>query len=831
MLSFLWFWRNFCVFPICCVAFFAVEQNSRADDSQGTSSPPPRQRLLDAGVEEIVFAVRQDGVDGHWYANFGHYGTDENRKTYRDGGQLVRLNLKTGETKVLLDDPKGAVRDPVVHYDAKKILFSYRPGGSEHYHLYEIEVDGTGLRQLTDGDFDDVEPCYLPDGDIVFVSSRCNRFVSCWLTPVAILYRCDAEGKNVHAVSGNIEHDNTPWVLPDGRILYQRWEYVDRSQVHYHHLWTANPDGTGQMVYYGNLHPGTLMIDARPIPGTQKVVVIFSPGHGINEHRGAVVIVDPTLGPDREASAFQLPMAGEPKYRDPWAFSENLIMVTVDHQIVLLVDKQRQETLYELPEELRSRGLHVQEPRPLICRERETIIPKRTSPESPTGQLILTDVYEGRNMVGVKRGEIKKLLVLEQLPKPVNFTGGMDPLTYGGSFNLERVLGTIPVEPDGSAYMELPAMRPLFFVALDENDMSVKRMQSFLSVMPGEVTSCVGCHEQRTKTIIKPAVVSALTRAPSQIEPIPDCPDVFDFTRDIQPILDRHCVACHGYEKTQQGGPYAGHVILTGDHGPLYSHSYFTMTICQLFADGRNQPTSNKAPRTIGSSASRILKMLDGSHYDVKATEHEKKMLRLWIEAGVPYPGTYAALGCGSIGGYIENQQVNTDYDWPTTKAAGAVIADRCAACHQEQKRLPSSLSDESGVSFWSFDVKDVRLNQSRHIVFNLSRPEQSLMLLAPLAEEAGGFGLCKNSDGSVASVFTTREDPGYQTLLAMIDAGRENLEKIKRFDMPGFQPSHGWFREMRRYGIIPKDRTDDQPIDYYDADRRYWHSLWYQPE
>ena len=461
--------------------FFGVLQNSHADDTAEVEQiPQPRQRLLDAGVEEIVFAVRQNGVDGHWYANFGYYSTDENRKTYRDGGQLVRLNLKTGEKKLLVDDPKGGVRDPVVHYDAKKILFSYRPGGSEHYHLYEIQIDGTGLKQLTDGDCDDIEPCYLPDGDIVFVSSRCNRFVSCWLTSVAILYRCDAEGKNVHAISGNIEHDNTPWVLPDGRIIYQRWEYVDRSQVHYHHLWTANPDGTGQMVYYGNLNPGTLMIDARPIPGTQKVVAIFSPGHGINEHRGAVVIVDPSLGPDHKESAQYLPAARANVFRDPWAFSENLIMASVDHRIVLLVDKDKQETLYELPQELCELGLQIQEPRPLVCRQRERVIPKRTSPETSTGQLILADVYEGRSMEGVKRGEVKKLLVLEQLPKPVNYTGGMDPLTYGGSFNLERIVGTVPVEPDGSAYMEVPAMRPLFFVALDENDMAIKTYAKLL---------------------------------------------------------------------------------------------------------------------------------------------------------------------------------------------------------------------------------------------------------------------------------------------------------------------------------------------------------------
>ena len=147
--------------------------------------------------------------------------------------------------------------------------------------------------------------------------------------------------------------------------------------------------------------------------------------------------------------------------------------------------------------------------------------------------------------------------------------------------------------------------------------------------------------------------------------------------------------------------------MLTGDRGPMFSHAYFTMTVRRLFSDNRNQPKSNYPPRTLGSSASRILKMLDGSHYGVRADEHERKMLRLWIEVGAPYPGTYAALGCGSIGGYLENNQVHADWDWPTTRAGAEVIARRCASCHQGDRALPRSLSDERDVSFWRFDLND----------------------------------------------------------------------------------------------------------------------------
>ncbi|MHC4403626.1 MAG: HzsA-related protein [Planctomycetota bacterium] len=780
-----------------------------------------------AGVDQIVFAVRQPGPDGHWYANFSYYADDDQRLLYRDGGRLARLDLATGKLATLLEDSTGAVRDPQVHYDGEKILFSYRPGGTEYYHLYEINVDGSGLRQLTDGPFDDIEPTYMPDGDVVFVSSRCKRWVQCWLTKVAVMYRCGPDGENIHPISANLEHDNTPWPLPNGQILYTRWEYVDRSQVDYHHLWTTNPDGTGQMIYYGNMHPGIVMIDAKPIPNTKKVVAGFSPGHGRREHDGVVTVVDPSAGPDDKR--FARSVSQGPNYRDPWAFSETAFMAAHGGQIVLMNELGRTQTIYALPAADVQAGLQCHEPRPVIGRPRERVIPARTKLEQPTGRLVLADVYKGRNMQDVSPGEIKKLLVIESLAKPINFTGGMDPLTYGGSFTLERVLGTVPVEDDGSAFVEIPALRSLFFVALDENDMAVKRMQSFLTVQPGEATGCVGCHEQRTQSFLPSGNLMATARKPSKIEPVADCPDVLDFPRDVQPILDNLCVDCHGCEKTDRGGPYAGGVLLTGDHGPMFSHAYFTMTVRQLFSDGRDLAKSNYAPRAIGSAASRILQMLDGSHYDVVATDRQKRVLRLWIETGAPYPGTYAALGCGSIGGYAQNQLVNTDTDWPTTRAGAEVVQRRCASCHKGNDVLPKSMSDERGVSFWRFDVNDPRLKLSRHIVFNLTRPEQSLLVLAPLAQEAGGWGLCRNADGKPAAVFVDTKDPDYRALLAMAAAGKESLDRIKRFDMPGFRPRPQYVREMKNYGVLDADLPDDAAIDPYATDRAYWESLWHE--
>ncbi len=286
--------------------------------------------LLDSSgqAEEVIFAARQPRGP-HWYENFGHSIVDPDEKLYGARGRLCKWNLETGELTVLLDDPEGAVRDPQVHYDGRRILFSYRPGGTHHFHLYEIQADGTGLIQLTDGPFDDIEPSYLPDGGIVFCSSRCNRFVPCWHTQVATLYRCDGDGRNLRPLSSNIENDNTPWVLSDGRILYTRWEYVDRSREDFHHLWVMNPDGTGQMVFFGNSQPSDLYIDAKPVPGTNQIVMVNSPRHGRREHEGRIALVRPDLGPD--APQAQRIVHGGDDFRDPYPVSADTFLVAQRH--------------------------------------------------------------------------------------------------------------------------------------------------------------------------------------------------------------------------------------------------------------------------------------------------------------------------------------------------------------------------------------------------------------------------------------------------------------------------------------------------------------------
>jgi len=772
---------------------------------------PILQEFLDgpmADIDEIVFAVRVPGRD-HWYVTFGNYADFSQSPAkdlsyvhadglywgYGEGARLCRLNLRTGDLKVVLEDPKGGIRDPQVHYDGKKILFSYRKGGEHPFHLYEINVDGSGLVQLTDGPDDDIEPTYCPDGSIVFCSSRCRRFVNCWYTRVATLYRCDGDGGNLRMLSSNNDHDNTPWVMPDGRILYMRWEYVDRSQVHYHHLWTMNPDGTGQMVFFGNLHGGVAMLDAKPVPGTQKVVVSYSPGHGRPEHLGPVAVIDPGKGPDKLASVRTV--SKEPQWsalwKDPYAFSENCFLVAHPKGIFVMDGQGRTEVVYQLPES--DRHMQCHEPRPLRPRPRERVIPPRTKLHKSTARLVLEDMYYGRKTRGLEKGQVKKLLVLKQLPKPVNFSGGMQPLSIGGTFTLAQIVGEVPVYPDGSAYVEVPALQSLFFVALDGEEKPVKRMHSFAVFQPGETTSCVGCHEHRVQT---PHVINtdllALRHPPTPVEPITGVPKVFDFPRDIQPILDKHCVECHSADRRE------GKVDLCGDRTAMYSIAYWTMQTRGLVSDGRNRPESNYEPYRIGSAASRLMTFLDGSHYEAKLSDHEVKMVRLWIETSATYPGTYASLGCGF---------------YPVHLPYGPMM-NRCGSCHVREVEDPKGKRKELHFpGGWGGHLEPLS---------NLSRPEKSYLLLAPLAKEAGGSALCKEI------VFADTDDPLYQQILASVRDAHDRLEQGKRFDMPGFRPNEHYIREMQRFGFLPEDLKPEDPIDVYAVDRAYWDSFCYQP-
>ena len=305
------------------------------------------------------------------------------------------------------------------------------------------------------------------------------------------------------------------------------------------------------------------------------------------------------------------------------------------------------------------------------------------------------------------------------------------------------------------------------------------------------------------------AELLATQRPASQIEPFANIADVVDFPRDIQPILDQHCTACHNPDRRE------AEVDLTGDRTPCYSQSYLTMIKKRLISDGRNGG-GNRLPRTIGSSASRIMKLIDGQHYDARLSARERQQLILWLETGATYAGTYAAYFSGMV----------------SVKFPVAEMTRRCGKCHGvkpgQQRRLDWEGYDTRPWTSLPLEFGD---EGPAATLCNLSHPEKSPLLLAPLDSQAGGFGICKPQSAVADSpqVFADTDDPFYRQLLAAIRDASARLVESKRFDMPGYRPNPHYVREMQRYGILSRDLAPDAPIDPYATDQAYWSSLWHR--
>lgn len=815
---------------------FRQPKPKRYEPTSGVLQTALQEDLAD--VEEVVYAVRGDGRDGHFYANFGPVisNPDNEFKYAGRGGRLCALNLRTKDVRTLLDDPEGDVRDPAVSYDGKTIIFGYRKGGTHEYHLYTIGVDGSNLTQLTDGPFNDFEPCWLPDGGIMFVSSRCKRWVPCWYSQVAVLYRCDADGSNIQQLSFGVENEITPWPLPDGRIVYTRWEYVDRGQLHYHGLWIINPDGTGVELMFDNMGTMNLYADAKPIPGTSKLVMTVQGTHGSQEHRGRLAILDPSYGTENVEAVTYLdrgiPAKTDRKkgglWRDPYPLSENCFLAASDEILTVVNGKGEYEIVYELPTEDVNAKRYLHEPRPIKPRPVEPVIPHVTPSEDGMATFVVMDVTVGRNMKGIEKGQIKSLLVMEELPRPANNSMNPDMMSYNGkNFILHRILGEVPVEPDGSAHFKAPAGRPIFFYALDEKRLAAKAMPSFLSAMPGELVSCIGCHEDKAQAApakYQSMVSQAMKRPPSKLKPIDGVPEIFDYVRDIQPIWDKHCVSCHNHEK------FAGNLLLVGDKTPSWTLSYFFVkksqeayvpTYTNVPGLIECDPGYEPDPYSTASGGSKLLKVLMDGHKNVTLSETELEKIKRWADAGTTFAGAYGAMES------VRGQRLERDFISFTDKRnkeytenckpARKVITERCDSCHMHK---PDRKNGKQG---WL----NRSIAETGHR-FNVSHPEKSLLLLAPLSKQAGGLDICKAVEGAKATapVFTSKDDPDYKVLQDFAKLISEQYQAPTFFE-EGYVPPIWFTRQMIDFGMLPATHDYDQPYDIYKADADYFRMIY----
>ncbi|MFH1923659.1 MAG: SUMF1/EgtB/PvdO family nonheme iron enzyme [Planctomycetota bacterium] len=455
-----------------------------------------------------------------------------------------------------------------LHYDADRLLFSM-VGSNGCWQVFEINTDGSGLRQVTPGSEPDVQnadACYLPDGRIVFTSTRAFANVGCLESPTHATHLClmDADGGAIRMLTFDQDINMHPVVRNNGRVMYLRWEYVNMAHRYPGLLFHMNPDGTGQMEYYGsNSYWPNRVYYARPIPNHPTKVIGVISGHHGTHRAGRLAILDPAISRRETGGAVQLlPGYGKkvervvqdklydpdwPKFLQPYPLSEKHFLASVQLTpdspfVICLVDVF--DNIVPLREEP---GYTLLEPIPLRKTPYPPSIPDKVDPAGREAVVFLEDVYQGDGLKGVPKGLVKSLRVTSYnfayYGKP-HGCGHVATPGVDGPWEPAVILGTVPVHEDGSAFFKVPANMPIAVQPLDAEGRALQLMRSWFTAMPGEVLSCIGCHEsQNSGPLAKECIASR--RLPGEIAPWLGPARGFDFEREIQPVLDRFCVGCH----------------------------------------------------------------------------------------------------------------------------------------------------------------------------------------------------------------------------------------------------------------------------------------------
>jgi len=748
----------------------------RDDDEAQQELARLQREVLLRDVDRLLVIKRHEITASHVYTY--HYEGQQN------GGGLyvVRLHEPDAPPVELVASPEGQILDCDLSYDGTQVLFSWRRNTGDGYHLWTVHVDGSGLKQLTDGPWHDYNGCWLPDGGIAFLSTRAPQFAYCWHAPVGVLHRMAADGSHVVRLSANYLNDFTPAVLEDGRLIYTRWEYVDRPAIPIQSLWTINPDGTGMTGYFGNrvLSPGTFM-EARQIPGTTKIICTMT-GHN-GPTRGAIGLVDRSRGVNAQAAIENItpdtPVQpvdkgngntdGSKLYSGPMPLDARRFLVSARGPVLV---RDLAGTCVSLALARPGDGQQYFCATPVRARTKPPAIPSRlpadAEAQEPVATLYLQDVYAGLAPT-IQRGEVKTIRVVRELQKTVRIDPSLRAFGFqfpviscGATYAGKDVIGEVEVNSDGSAYFQVPSGVPLYFMALDQDGRAVQRMRSFTHLMPGEVQGCVGCHESRLDSPLRQ--LAGLGLEPKKLQPPEWGGGGFDYSRIVQPVLDQHCVPCHHpHDPTNT-------LDLTGDKTDWFNVSYDVLARERQGGRGTSYvnwiPTYNGqewnilqvTPKTWGSPQSKLAEVILSGHPDaagnpqIKLNDAERRRILAWIDLNVPYYGSSEtahpnAPGC--------RQMVPKDLD--------AILANvgkrRCAECHR--------------------DGAVPRREWTR-----ITNPQLNSFLLAPLAQTAGGTQRCGKA------VFADTEDPDYRALLATFTPVLDLLSKTPRMDMPGAKPS-----------------------------------------
>jgi hypothetical protein len=650
-----------------------------------------------AGIQRLLFIKRHD-PGGPYHMCDQYYGCNA-----RSGGGLFILEGPFGDDPKLVDVlaesvvengrlkgqklTGGAFLSPELSYDGQTILFAYTEAKGKGpyewrpdccYHLFKVGVDGRGLTQLTDGPWDDFDPCFLPGGRVAFISERRGGYLRCGRhCPVYTLFSMEPDGSDIINLSYHETHEWHPSVNHDGMLVYTRWDYVDRDTNVAHHPWICYPDGRDPRSFHGN-YPlrresrPWMEMNLRAIPNSHKYVATAAGHHG--HALGSLVIIDPRIEDDAAMSQVErltpevpFPEANAKRvvlpfqqYGTPWPLSEDDFLCTYDPQAtnhaVYWIDRDgNRELIYRDP------AIACESPIPLAARPRPPVLPDETvqtaaarrahaaAGETPTATIALMNVYRS-DFAWPAGTKIKALRVIQLLPKstpPPN-----EPrIGVAEQTNARAVLGTVPVEADGSAYFEAPVGRPIYFQALDDRGMAVQSMRSATYVHPGERLVCQGCHEPRHQPISLAATSpAAMRRGPSPMRPEAEGSDPFNYPRLVQGVLDRNCAGCHRERKTLDltGGVAANgftrsYNSLAGKHGFYFSVENGSIT------KGVHGGSRTK-PGKFGAKASKLLDYLTEKHYGVKLSDDDFHRLTLWLDCNSEFLGAYEHAECQARG-------------------------------------------------------------------------------------------------------------------------------------------------------------------------------------
>lgn len=641
----------------------------------------------------FVFA-RHFNMGGSHYAYTEGQSDAQNERHFRPGAALCVLEMdgNYGSIKTLLEDANGVIRNPDVSWDGKRILFAWKKSDREDdYHLYEMDAGSGEIRQLTFGlGFADYEGVYLPDGGIVFNSTRCVQTVDCWWTEVSNLFACDGDGGFLRRLSYDQVHVNFPTMARDGRVLYTRWDYSDRGQLFPQGLFQMYPDGTAQTEFYGNnsIFPTTLL-HARHIPGTTLAVAIATGHH--TYQAGKLAIVDVRRGrqensgvqlvaPVRNTAAVRVDAYGQEGdlFQYPYPVNENEFVLTY-HPLGwrgkrdearfgiywMDVDGGR-ELLCSDP------AGSCNQPVPFAARERPHMRPFTPDYRKSRGVYYIQNIYEGDGLKGVPHGTIKRLRVVALEFRaagignnsnygPGGFSFVSTPVAWNnGSWDVKIIVGDADIMPDGSAYFKAPARMPLFFQALDEKGHAVQTMRSWSTLQPGEIASCVGCHEN--KNMAPPVTTGyqpqALKGDPVELRPFYGPPRGFSFQKEIQPILDAHCAGCHNDRSVKRGerspasteqAPKAfsllGETTVDEQSKRAWSDAYLNLVRggphkLVNWVHAQSEPPM-LPPYSAGAAKSALVEMLAKGHRGVELNAGETDKIAAWIDLLVPFCGDY----------------------------------------------------------------------------------------------------------------------------------------------------------------------------------------------